>query len=65
MLSKRERIAAKLEAVRQGIEELIPSERASKVKIDVRSHKGGFTKVWIRSTLKKTRTSEGAGEIAP
>lgn len=59
MLSREQVKDAKVLEIRRLIEEEIPPERASKMKIDVRLDKGGLCKVWIRSKLIKTRTSEG------
>lgn len=59
MLNRDEQKQAKVEEIKALIAEGRSPERASRVKIDVRLDKGGLCKVYLRRTLKQTRTSEG------
>lgn len=64
MLSREVRQKAKTIEVRRLLAEKYPPERASNIKIDVRDDKGGLCKVFLRCTLKKTRTTEGQSPTA-
>lgn len=59
MLSKSERLSVKKREVEEGISAGLSPASVSNLKIDVRVHRGGLLKVYVRDTLKKTRTREG------